>query len=68
MAQYSVSHEAAVKLAMSAYLSERCKFCGKEYKTLDDLQDTVFAGYHKHGRLACQSCWNEHAPTAEKDG
>ena len=57
----NVTHENAVKIAMSFYLGEHCKFCGKEYKTLGDLQDTVFAGYHEHGRLACQSCWNEHA-------
>ena len=53
-----------LKLAMSAYLGERCKFCGREYKTLADLDYTVFAGYHEHGRLACGECWNAHAQGA----
>ena len=50
---FSVSKATALKIVMSMYLGERCKFCGKEYKTLDDLKDTVWAGYHEHGRLAC---------------
>ena len=49
--------DVAVNLALSMYLGEQCKYCGKEYKTLDDLKDTVWAGYHEHGRLACKSCW-----------
>jgi len=48
---------------MSFYLGERCKFCGKEYRTLKDLQNTVYAGEHEHGRLACQSCWDKHNAT-----
>jgi len=56
---FEVSHESAVKIALSMYLGEKCKYCGKEYKTLEDLSDTVWAGYHEHGRLACQSCWNK---------
>lgn len=42
----------------STYLGEKCKYCGKAYKTLDDLKDTVWAGEHQHGRLACKSCWS----------
>jgi len=58
-----VSKETAVKIAMSFYLGERYKFCGKEYRTLKDLQNTVYAGEHEHGRLACQSCWDKHNAT-----
>ena len=47
-----------IKKALSMYLGECCKYCQKEYKTLDDLNDTVFAGYHEYGRLACKSCWD----------
>ena len=54
-----VSREVAVNLALAMYLGESCKYCGKVYETLDDLKDTVYAGYHEHGRLACQKCWNE---------
>ena len=43
----------ALEIALMMYLGEQCKYCGKEYKTLDDLKDTVWAGYHEHGRLAC---------------
>ena len=48
----------ALKMALSMYLGEHCKFCRKEYKTLEDLKDTVWAGYHEHGRLACESCFD----------
>ena len=48
-----------VKIALSMYLGEKCKYCQREYKTLDDLRDTVFARYHEHGRLACGSCWDK---------
>jgi hypothetical protein len=56
-----VDKNMALKIAMSAYLGEHCKFCGQEFKTLEDLKDTVFAGYHEHGRLAHQECWDENA-------
>jgi len=52
------------ELAMSMYLGEHCKYCGKEYRTLDDLRATVWAGYHERGRLACEKCWNENNPGA----
>lgn len=54
-----VNHKTAVKIVLSTYLGERCKYCDREYETLDDLQETVWAGYHEHGRLACKSCWND---------
>ena len=53
-----VPHDELLKIAMSMYLGERCKFCGKTYNTLDDLKQTVWAGYHEHGRLACKECWD----------
>ena len=52
------NHDALVRACMCAYLGERCKFCGKVYDTIEQLNDTVFAGCHKHGRLACKSCWD----------
>jgi len=55
-----VDRDTAVLIALCMYLGECCKFCGKEYKTLDDLKDTVWAGYHEHGRLACADCWEKH--------
>ncbi len=48
-----------IKRALSMYLGEQCKYCRKTYKTLEDLRDTVFAGFHEHGRLACKACWRE---------
>lgn len=59
---FEVSHDTAVKLVMSMYLGEKCKYCLKEFKTLDDLKDAVYAGYHEHGRIAHQSCWDENNP------
>lgn len=57
------AREVAFRMALSMYLGERCRFCEKVYETLDDLKDTVFAGYHEHGRLACKPCWKEHGST-----
>jgi hypothetical protein len=51
------SREEARLAIMSTYLGMRCKLCGKEYKTLDDLEGTVGAGRHEHGVLACGTCW-----------
>jgi hypothetical protein len=53
------NREHLLQVAASMYLGERCKYCGREYRTLDDLKGTVFAGYHEHGRLACETCWQE---------
>jgi hypothetical protein len=52
------NREYLVEAAFSTYLGEQCKYCGKTYQTLDDLKDTVWAGVHEHGRLACRSCWS----------
>jgi hypothetical protein len=49
---------ALVRVCMSMHLGECCKYCGREYKTLDDLKDTVWAGEHAKGRLACKACWD----------
>ena len=59
---FYVSQDDAVRICLSAYLGEKCKYCGKEYKTLEDLEDTVWAGYHENGRLACSACWKKHHP------
>lgn len=48
-----------VKVALSMYLGEKCKYCLREFETLEDLKDSVYAGYHEHGRIACKSCWEE---------
>ena len=44
------------QLALTVYLGKSCKYCGKLYKTLDVLNDAVFA---EHLELACKSCWDE---------
>ena len=54
-----VDGETAYKIVMSMYLGEKCKYCLREFKTLEDLNDTVWAGCHEHGRLACRSCWKK---------
>jgi hypothetical protein len=54
-----VSKSDLLALELSRHLGTRCKYCGKEYKTLEDLENTVWAGEHEHGYLACEECWNE---------
>ena len=57
-----------VKLALAMYLGEQCKYCGRTYETLDDLHDTVWAGLHEHGRLACAACWQANNPALSNNG
>lgn len=58
------AHAAAVRVALSMYVGERCKFCRHRFTSLADLdaRSVVFAGYHEHGRIACQACWDAQAP------
>lgn len=51
------NRQAVAEMALSMYLGEKCKYCLREFFTLDDLKDAVYAGYHEHGRVACKSCW-----------
>jgi hypothetical protein len=60
------NRKALAEHALSNYLGECCKYCGKQAKTLDDLRTVVFAGYHAKGRIACQSCWDANNPTEVK--
>ena len=55
-----------LEVYMSMSLGEHCKYCDKEYTTIDELKDTVYAGSHERGRLACKKCWdknNDKSPT-----
>lgn len=47
-----------LKLALSMYLGEKCKYCLGEFATFESLNDAVYAGHHEHGRLAHNSCWD----------
>jgi hypothetical protein len=49
--------EYLANFALRMYLGEKCKFCLREFITLEDLKDAVYAGYHEYGRIACKSCW-----------
>ena len=51
--------DAMMSIALSAYLGEKCKYCGKEYKTISDLNDAVWYGIHENGRLACSGCYKK---------
>jgi hypothetical protein len=55
----AANKEHLIEAVFSAYLGEKCKYCGKKYKTMEDLKDTVWAGEHEYGRLACKACWAE---------
>ena len=52
-----MSYDDLETIAVSTHLGERCKYCGKEFKTIEDLNDTVWVGKHEHERLACEECW-----------
>ena len=47
-----------LRLALSMYLGEACKYCGVVFETLEDLNEAVYAGYHERGRLAHKACWD----------
>ena len=44
-------------LILSTYFGERCKFCLKEFKTLQDLKNTVWCP-SEVGRIAHKECWD----------
>ena len=54
------NREALVNLTLSMFLGEKCKYCLKKFETLKDLEDTIWAGSHKYGRLAHEKCWNKY--------
>lgn len=56
------ARDIALRMALSMYLGEQCRFCGRTYETLEDLKGTVYAGYHEHGRLACKACFDAQPP------
>ena len=60
------NRETYFKLAMSKYLGEKCVYCLREYTTLAELDDAVFAGYHPNrGKLAHQACFDKHNQQGE---
>lgn len=56
------NRDTLLRLALSMYLGERCKYCNATFQTLDDLKDAVWAGYHDGGRLAHESCFKAAQP------
>ena len=46
-----------LRMTLSMYLGERCKYCGVTFTTLEDLDYAVYAGSHQWGRLAHKECW-----------
>jgi hypothetical protein len=59
------ARDVALRMALSMYLGEACKYCGGVFETLDDLHTAVFAGYHERGRLAHKTCWQANNPVVE---
>ena len=53
------NREDVLKITLSMYLGERCKYCGVTFESLDDLKTSVYAGPHQWGRLAHKSCWDK---------
>ena len=58
-----MSEDALLNLVMSAYLGEKCLYCEKEYVTIADMENAVWAGNHEKGRLACKECWDLNHPS-----
>ena len=50
-----------LNFAFRMFLGEQCKYCSRVFKTLHDLEDAVYAGCHKGGRIACYKCWKRNA-------
>lgn len=43
-------------IALSNYLGKKCVHCGRTFRTLEDLEDAVYAG---DGHIACKKCWDQ---------
>ena len=44
-------------LVLSTYFGEHCKFCLKEFKTLQDIENSVWCP-SEVGRIAHKECWD----------
>lgn len=55
-----------VSLALSFYIDEPCRVCGKLIK-LSDLKELIFAGYSadNKSRAAHVQCWDQNKPKSE---
>jgi len=55
-----------IDLAMSFYVDEPCRICGKLIQP-DDLHGLIFAGYSKDNkaRSAYGECWRKEVPKSE---
>ncbi len=59
--QITVSNEQAIRLALSAYIGERCTVCGHEFNSVEDIKerDPRCSGKDEHGiLLACRRCFD----------
>lgn len=48
----------AVAVAENVHTGSACKYCGRVFAR-EDLPETVWAGEHERGFLACKTCWAE---------
>jgi hypothetical protein len=48
------------------HVGTKCKYCGKVF-TLEDLPNTVGAGPHEHGTLACRTCWYQNNEVTQNE-
>ena len=51
-----------VNLQMSMYLNTVCPNCRKEFKNLDDLENSVWWGSQKYPACCSKKCFKELAP------
>jgi hypothetical protein len=56
----AIDRQDALNLALSMYIGEPCRICGKTIEK-DDMIDALFAGYSKNNesRTMHKKCWNE---------
>jgi hypothetical protein len=56
--------EELAHIAVSVYIGEKCLFCGRKYKTLEDPRDTVWVGQDESRCLVRSGCWQEYGHNA----
>jgi hypothetical protein len=55
----SVDKDTALRIALSMHFGEKCKYCLKEFQTVEDFESAVWVGCHDHGRIAHEACYKQ---------
>jgi hypothetical protein len=57
-----------LRMALQQYVGERCPYCMREFKTIEDLNEAVWNRPTEWGSIAHKSCWQGENQGGEDKG